>query len=85
MKEFVHVLADPLGLHARSCVIVAHEASKWSSAVTVCDAQRQADGKSMASLLALRGVKGDELVVRCEGADEVEASSALEALMRMSL
>ena len=39
----------------------------------------------MASLLALRGSKGDELLVEVEGGDEAEAASALEALMRMSL
>ncbi len=85
MREFVHAIADRQGLHARSCVIVAREASKWQCGVAVSDGQRTADGKSMASLLALRGVQGDELVVRCEGADETEAASALQALMRMSL
>ncbi len=85
MKSFAHAIIDPMGLHARSCVMLAREASKWISAVKVRDALREADGKSMASLLALRGVKGDQLVVSCEGEDEVEAAAALEALMRMSL
>lgn len=85
MKSFAHAITDPQGLHARSCVMLAREASKWTSEIKVRDMQREADGKSMASLMALRGVKGDQLVVSCEGADENEAASALEALMRMSL
>lgn len=85
MREFVHTINDPQGLHARSCVMLTREATKWTSQVLVSDAEREADAKSMASLLALRGVCGDELRVCCEGADEAEAASALEALMRMSL
>lgn len=85
MRSFSHVIADSQGLHARSCVMVSREASKWVSDVTVYDATSKADGKSMASLLALRGRKGDELFVEVEGVDEAEAASALEALMRMSL
>lgn len=85
MRSFSHVIADSQGLHARSCVVVSREASKWVSDVAVHDATRKADGKSMASLLALRGRKGDELFVEVEGVDEAEAASALEALMRMSL
>ena len=85
MRTFSHVIADRQGLHARSCVVLASEASKWVCAVSVRDAQREADGKSMASLLALRGACGDELVVCCDGPDEAEAASTIEALMRMSL
>lgn len=85
MRSFSHVIADSQGLHARSCVVVSREAKKWASDVAVYDATRKADGKSMASLLALRGRQGDELRVEVEGSDEAEAASALEALMRMSL
>ena len=85
MRSFVHAIADPMGLHARSCVTIAREASKWESSVVVSDGSRKADGKSMAALLALRAKRGDELAISCEGADEGEASAALEALMRMSL
>ena len=85
MREFVHTVCDPLGLHARSCVMLAREAAKWGADVTVSDAELMADGKSMASLLALRGAAGDALRVVCEGVDEADAASALEALMRMSL
>ena len=85
MREFVHTIGDPLGLHARSCVTLAREATKWESHVVVADAERTADAKSMSALLSLRGVCGDELRVSCEGVDEADAASALEALMRMSL
>lgn len=85
MKSFAHVIADPLGLHARSCVTIAREASKWESVVSIHHDGLDADAKSMASLLALKASRGDQLVVSCEGADEVEAASALEALMRMAL
>ena len=85
MRTFSHVVADRQGLHARSCVTLAREASKWVCSVRVLLADRVADGKSMASLLALHGVYGDELQVECDGPDEVEAASTIHALMRMSL
>lgn len=85
MKSFAHVIADPLGLHARSCVTIAREASKWESAVSIRHGELEADAKSMASLLTLKAARGDQLVVSCEGADEIEAASTLEALMRMAL
>lgn len=85
MRSFVHAIADPLGLHARSCVSVAREASKWASKVVIRHLDVEADGKSMASLLSLRAHRGDVISVNCNGPDEAEAASALEALMRMSL
>ncbi len=85
MKSFVHIINDPEGLHARSCVVIVHEASKWSSTVVVSCNDLEADAKRMAPLLALKAVRGDSLVVSCDGPDEVEAASALEALMRMSI
>lgn len=85
MKSFAHVIADPLGLHARSCVTIAREANKWQCAVSVRTSEHEADGKSMASLLTLKAVHGSQIVVSCEGADEAEAASALGALMRMAL
>lgn len=85
MKSFAHVIMDREGLHARSCVIIVHEASKWDSEVIVTFHEFEADAKRMAPLLALKAVRGDTLVVSCEGPDEVEAASALEAIMRMSI
>lgn len=85
MRSFAHVISDPLGLHARSCITIAREAAKWSSTVIVRLADVEADGKSTASLLALHARGNDTLTVSCEGPDESEAASTLEALMRMSL
>ena len=85
MRSFAHVIADPQGLHARSCVMIAREAAKWRSDVKVHLGEHEADGKSMASMLALKGAYRDQIVVSCAGPDEVHAAGALEALMRMSL
>lgn len=86
MRSFAHVVADRQGLHARSCVVLSHEAAKWASDIHMRDAeQRMADAKSMMSLMSLRAQRGDQLIVSCEGVDEVEAAGAMEALMRMSI
>lgn len=85
MRSFAHVIADSAGLHARSCVVITHEAAKWESGVTVTLGESRADAKRMAPLMALHARKGDTLVVCCEGVDEAQAALALEALMRMSI
>lgn len=86
MRSFAHVVADRQGLHARACVVISHEATKWTSDIRVRDnEQRVVDAKSMMSLLSLRAAQGDELIVTCKGSDEVEAAGAMEALMRMTI
>lgn len=85
MRSFVHVIMDREGLHARSCVIIVNEASKWKSDITVSVEDEDADAKRMGSLVGLRARRGDALVVSCEGPDEAEAAVALESLMRMSI
>jgi phosphotransferase system HPr (HPr) family protein len=85
MRSFAHVIADRLGLHARSCVVITHEAAKWASEVTVSLGDERADAKLVTPLMALHARQGDTLVVCCEGPDEAQAALALEALMRMSI
>ena len=85
MRSFAHVIADREGLHARSCVVLVHEAAKWQSSIEVSCGEAEADGRRMGELLSLHARQGDTLVVSCEGPDEAEASLALEALMRMSI
>jgi phosphocarrier protein len=85
MRSFAHVIMDREGLHARSCVVLMHEASKWESEIVVTFAGMEADAKRMAPLLALHANQGDALVVSCEGVDEDDAAQAMEALMKMSI
>lgn len=85
MESFVHVIRDAEGLHARSCVVISREAAKWESVITVRNESGIADAKNISSLLLLRAKKDDGLCVSCEGRDERQAASALEALMRMSV
>ena len=85
MRSFAHVIMDRGGLHARSCVVLVHEAAKWQSTISVLLNGAEANAKSMGELVGLRARMGDTLVVSCEGADEQEAAVALEALMRMSI
>lgn len=85
MRSFAHVIADRAGLHARSCVVIVHEASKWASDVTITLGDVDADAKRMGPLVALHAQRGDTLVVCCSGSDEDQAAFALETLMRMSI
>lgn len=81
MREFTHVLTDPLGLHARLVVVLVAEARKWESDVTVLVRGSAASGDSLMGLMALDAMCGDELTVRVEGPDEGDAAPAIETVV----
>jgi phosphocarrier protein len=62
-------VVNPTGLHARSCAALVRLAKKHKSALRVSKADREVDGKSLFELLLLAAHRGDELVLRAEGAD----------------
>ena len=85
MESFAHIIRDAEGLHARSCVVISREAAKWECRITVRNENGIADAKNISDLLMLHARRGEGLCVSCEGKDERQAASTLEALMRMSV
>lgn len=77
MVEFSHVISDPEGLHARPVAQVCVAASAWESTVSVSCGDACASARDLMGLMGLCACKGDELVVRVEGADEVDCAEAL--------
>ena len=81
MQEFVHVIADPAGLHARPVTQIVATAMAWQSAVSVSCRGRNAAGTDLMGLMGLDARCGDELSVKVEGPDEEEAAKALRAVV----
>ena len=70
MKEFKHVIADPLGMHARPAVTAP---------------TGTADAKRLMALMRLAAKQGMELTVTVEGADEEKAAAELQAFFAANL
>lgn len=85
MKEFKHVIADPLGLHARPAGMLVKAAAAYKSAVTITAPSGKADAKRIMAVMRLAAKQGMELTVSCEGADEDAAAAGLQAFLAENL
>ena len=85
MKEFTHVIADPLGLHARPAGLLVKAAATYQSTVTVTAPTGKADAKRIMAVMRLAAKQGMELTVTCEGPDEEAAAAGLQAFLKENL
>ena len=74
-------IVNPLGLHARAAARFVHAASAFRSRIRVARGSREMDGKSIMGLLLLSAAQGSTITITADGADELEAMSALCALV----
>ncbi len=85
MKEFKHVIADPLGMHARPAGMLVKAVAGYASKVTVTAPTGTADAKRLMALMRLAAKQGMELTVTVEGADEEKAACELQAFLKENL
>lgn len=85
MKEFTHVINDPLGMHARPAGQLSKAAAGYQSTITVTTATGKADAKRIMALMRLAAKQGMTLTVTCEGADEEKAAAELQAFLAANL
>ena len=85
MKEFKHVIQDPLGLHARPAGMLVKACAGYASSVTVTAPTGKADAKRLMAVMRLAAKQGMELPVTVYGADEDKAASELQAFLQENL
>ena len=85
MKEFKHVINDPLGLHARPAGQLVKACAGYACAVTVTAPTGKADAKRLMAVMRLAAKQGMELTVSCDGADEEKAAAELQAFLAANL
>jgi phosphocarrier protein HPr len=78
MKEFTYTIVDPVGMHARPAGLLAKEAAKYQSIVTVVKGEKKADTRRLMALMGLGIKQGETIAVRVEGPDEDTAAPAVE-------
>lgn len=85
MKEFTHVISDPLGLHARPAGMLVKAAAGFASTVTVTAPTGKADAKRLMAVMRLAAKQGMELTITVEGADEDTAAASLQEFLKQNL
>jgi phosphocarrier protein HPr len=75
------VIVNKLGLHARAAAKLAATAKKFSSEIQIDKSGHQVNAKSIMGLMMLAAGKGCHLSLLIEGADELAAANAVEALV----
>ena len=85
MKEFIYVITDRVGIHARPAGIVVKMAQKFQSEILVYRGGAQADAKKLMQIMALGVKNGEEIRVTTEGLDEDEAAAAMENVLKENL
>jgi len=85
MKEFKHVIADPLGLHARPAGMLVKAAAPYASKITITAPSGSADAKRLMGIMRLAAKQGMELTITVDGSDEEKAAAALQAFLAANL
>ncbi len=85
MKEFKHVINDPLGMHARPAGMLVKAVAPYASKVTVTAPTGKADAKRLMALMRLAAKQGMELTITVEGADEEKAATELQKFLTENL
>lgn len=78
MEEFSFTIKKKDGLHARPAGQLVRLVQGFESSITLENKGKFASGKGLFAVMGLGIGCGDEVKVRCEGADEARAIKALE-------
>lgn len=70
MKNFEYTIKDELGIHARPAGLLAKEAKKYESVVTITKDGKSAQATKLMAIMALAVKNGNTVTVTVEGADE---------------
>ena len=81
MRELSRDITDPLGLHVQLAVLLASEAQRWRSRVTLEHAGRVVNAAQPMDLMMLGVRCGEHVTVRVEGPDEATAAGAIERIV----
>ncbi|HEY3368762.1 MAG TPA: HPr family phosphocarrier protein [Symbiobacteriaceae bacterium] len=81
MTEAQVVIRSALGLHARPAGELVTACRGFASRIRVACGAKEADGRSIVSLLGLGVQSGATVIIRADGADEAAAVAALQQLL----
>ena len=74
-------IINRLGLHARAAAKLVGVAGRFTSSIKIVTVAKQADAKSIMSVLMLAATKGTDITISVNGEDAEEALGALVDLI----
>ncbi|MBC7233160.1 MAG: HPr family phosphocarrier protein [Anaerolineae bacterium] len=81
MQEVTLVVRHKVGLHARPAAMFVQTAKQFKSEISVRKDDREANAKSILSILTLGVNQGSVITVKANGEDEEQALKALQELV----
>ena len=85
MRAFHYVITDEVGLHARPAGLLAKEAKKYASKITLEAGGRTAEATKLMAVMSMDVKKGTEVTVTVEGEDEEAAVQGMQKFFEENL
>lgn len=85
MKTFNYEIKDAIGIHARPAGLLAKEAKKYSSKITLKANGKSAEATKLMMIMSLGVKHGQEVEVVVEGEDEETAVEEMKAFFEQNL
>lgn len=85
MKEFTHIIQDPIGLHARPAAALVKACAAYQCAITLSCGTAKCDARRLMAVMRLGARNGQELTVTCDGTDEDTAAAQLQTFLAQNL
>ena len=85
MVSFTYTIKDELGIHARPAGMLAKEAAKWKSVITVDNGTKKADPRRLMAIMSMGVKKGHVVTVSAEGEDEAACIEAIQKFFEENL
>ena len=86
MKEFTYTITDPQGIHARPAGLLVKEAASFADTnITIGKDGNDVDLKRILGVMSLGAKQGDEITIKCDGADEDAAAAKIEAFLKENM
>ena len=85
MASVTYTIKDELGIHARPAGMLAKEAMKWKSIITMDNGTKTADAKRLMAVMSMGVKQGQVVTVSAEGEDEAVCIQAIEKFFEENL
>lgn len=86
MKQFVHTIKDPLGIHARPAGMIVKLAKEFpDTTITVSCNGKEAKASALMKLMSLGAKQGHQITIVAEGTNEDAAIIAMSDFFQNNL